>query len=94
MLGVEPFPGRGRKNIGLVLMVRGNDFDRLAQHFPAEIFHRHLGGGYGADAGDIRVDARHILEHADFDHAVGNLFLGLCSECARKQQRGAGRDSS
>ena len=75
-------------------MVRGDDFDRFAQHFFAEIFHRHLSGGYGADAGDIRVDARHVLEHADFHRAVGNLFLGLCSECAREQQRGAGRDRS
>ena len=75
-------------------MIRGDDLDRFAQHFSAKILYRHLGSGYRADAGYIRVDARHVFEHADFHHAVGDLFLGLCSECAREQQRGAGRDGS
>jgi hypothetical protein len=29
-----------------------------------------------------------------FHDAVGDLVLGLCSDCAREQQRGAGRDGS
>ena len=95
MLVVEPFPRRGRGNVRLVLVIRGNDFDRLAEYFSAEILDRHLGGGHRADAGDVRVDARHVLDHADFHDAVGNrgLVLGLCSECAREQQCGAVRRS-
>jgi hypothetical protein len=64
-------------------MISSDNFDRLAQHFSAEILDRHLGGGHRANAGNIRINARHVLEHANLDHTVGDLFLSLCSECAR-----------
>src|SRR5262245_26032856 len=75
-------------------MIRGDDFDRFAQHLSAEILYRHLGSSDRAHAGDIRVDARHVLEHADFHDAVGNLFLSWRSEWRREQQRGGGRDNT
>src|SRR5262249_33300051 len=37
MLDVEPFPHNSGSNIRLVLMIRGDDFDRFAQHLSAEI---------------------------------------------------------
>ena len=90
VLGIEPFPRGRRGNIRLVLMIRGNDFDRLAEHRAAEILHRHLRGRHRADAGDVCVDARHVLDHADFHHAVGDLFLGPRGEFAtRPAQRGS-----
>ncbi len=74
-------------------MIRGNDFDRLAEHFAAEIIGRHLGRSYGADAGDVGINARHILNQADLDHSVGDLLLGLRREPACAQERGSGNDS-
>jgi hypothetical protein len=64
-------------------MISSDNFDRLAQHFAAEILDRHFGSGHRANAGNIRVDARHVLEHANLHHALGDLFLSLCGECAR-----------
>ena len=76
VLDVEPFSHNGGSNVRLVQMIGGDDFDRFAQHLSAEIFYRHLGSSHRAHAGDVRVDARHVLEHANFHDAVGNLFLG------------------
>jgi hypothetical protein len=73
-------------------MVRRDDLDRLAQHLAAEILHRHGRGSYSAHAGDVGVDARHVLEHADFHDAVGDFLLALRGNNARQQQRGAGRE--
>ena len=36
-----------------------------------------------ANAGNIRVNTRHVLKHSNLDHTVGDFFLSLCSECAR-----------
>ena len=42
LVGVVPLPRDARGNIGLDLMIGGNDGNRLAQNFAAEIFDRHL----------------------------------------------------
>src|SRR5262249_47135584 len=94
VLDVESFPHSGGSNIWLVQMIGGDDFDRFAQYLSAEIFYRHLGSSHRAHASDIRVDARHVLQHANFHDAVGNLFLGERSEWQCKQQGGGGRDKT
>ena len=73
-------------------MVGGDRFDGLAKDCSAEIFDSHLRGGHRTDTSDIGVDAGHVLDQANFHHAVGDLFLGPGGEYAGEQQRGVGRD--
>jgi hypothetical protein len=68
-------------NIGLVLVVAGDDLDARAGYV-ADIISRHLGSEHGSFAADVGVEARHVVEHAELDHAVTDL--GLCraaTEC-------------
>jgi hypothetical protein len=74
-------------------VIRGYDFDRLAEDFAAEILSRHLGRRYGADAGDVGINARHIFNQADLDQPVGNFFLGLRGEPACAPEHGGGNSS-
>jgi hypothetical protein len=88
VLGVEPFPRDRRGDVRFVLMVGVDHFDRLAEHFPAEILGRHPGRGHRADAGDVRIEARHVLDHADLDRAVGYLVLAVSGRGCHRQRRG------
>ena len=65
------------------LMLKASETGFISTVFSAEILDRHLGSGHRANAGNIRVDARHVLEHANLHHALKDLFLSLCGECAR-----------
>ena len=96
LLRVEPFPRDRRGDVRLVLMVGKNHLDRLAEDFSAEIFRRHPGRGHRADAGDVGVEARHVLDHADLHHAVGDLFLGVSgvNRCERQRRGGKHRGFS
>jgi len=85
VLGVEPFPRDIGGIVRLVLMIRGDDLDRLAQHLAAEILGRHPGRGHCADAGDVGIEARHVLDHPDLHHAVGDLFLRLGTQYGRER---------
>ena len=46
------------------------------KYFAAEILGRHFGRGYRAQAGNVRVNARHVLDQAEFHHVVGDFLLG------------------
>ena len=48
----------GDGEIGLVLVIGGDEFDLLAEHLAAEILDRHLGGFERILAAVIGVDAR------------------------------------
>ena len=62
---VEHVAGDVGGQVSLVEMVGRDNFDLAAQHFAAEILHRHLGGGLAADAGDIGIEARHVQDAAE-----------------------------
>ena len=87
MLVLEPFARGSGSNVRLVLVIGGNDFNRHAKHCSSEILDRHLGRCNSAHAGDVCIDARHVLDHADLHDAVRNRGLFLCphSECGCKQ---------
>jgi hypothetical protein len=75
-LGVEPAPGDLRPDVGLVLMVAGDHLDRLSGGAAAEILHRHLGGEQRSRPLVVRIDARHVVEHADLEHALRGCGTG------------------
>jgi hypothetical protein len=54
-------------------VVGGDHLDRFSGDLGAVIGNRHLDGGERALAGRIRIEARHVREHADLDDVVGNL---------------------
>ncbi len=76
MVAVVPLPGDAGGDVGLDLMVGGNDLDRLAQNRAAEILDRHLRGHDRARAVRGRGGAGHVGEDADLQYVVGNLCPG------------------
>ncbi len=75
----EPAPRDGDADIGLVLVIRKHDFDRLAQHRAACVFRRHPRRGDRARATEIGIETGLVVEHADPDDIVGDLRA-----CARQ----------
>jgi hypothetical protein len=67
---IEPAPGDRGADIGLVLVIGGNDLDRHAIDLVAELVRRHLRRLDRADAGILLVRPREIGEHADLDFAA------------------------
>jgi len=76
LIAVVPLPRDAGGDVGLDLMIGGNDLDRLAQNRAAEVLDRHSRGGDGARTVRRRGGAGHVGEHADLDHIVRNLRLG------------------
>src|SRR5262249_13570319 len=72
LLIVVPVAGDGDADVGLVLVVGIDHLDRLALDLAAVVGHRHLHGGHRSLAGGIRIQARHVGEHADLHDVVGN----------------------
>ncbi|MNV48676.1 hypothetical protein D3C71_1405950 [compost metagenome] len=66
-LGVDPFAGLRGRNVCLVLVVRRQQFDRLAQRLAAEIVDGHLDGRGAPFAFYVRVEARHVGDKSDDD---------------------------
>ena len=62
---VGPFAELLLADVGLVLMVGGQDLDRLAEHRAAEIGDRHLDRLDAARADDVGVGPRHVVDVAD-----------------------------
>jgi hypothetical protein len=56
-------------------MIGEHDFNRLAEHAAAGIFHRHAGGRDRAGTAEIGVKTGLVVEHADPDHVIGDLRL-------------------
>ncbi|MGY3407579.1 hypothetical protein ACVWZV_003692 [Bradyrhizobium sp. GM5.1] len=73
---VVPVAGDVDADVGLVLVIGGDHLHGLARDFGTVIGDRHLHGGERALAGRVRIEARHVREHADLDDVVGNLRLG------------------
>ena len=63
-----------RRRLGsVVAVIDGDDFDRPAEHFAAEVVDGHLGRPHGARPGEPGIDARHVGDDGDFD---GTLLGG------------------
>jgi hypothetical protein len=62
-------------DVGLVLMVGEDDLDLHALGRRAKIFHRHPRRHHRALSGEVRVEARLVVQHADLDDPVGDLRL-------------------
>ncbi len=73
LLVVEPVARDSHTDVRLVLMVRADDLDRLAEHLAAEILGRHLRRRQRALAGAVRIDARHVGQHAEFHDVIRDL---------------------
>ena len=71
-------------DVGLVLVVGGNELDLLAEHLAAEIGDRHLRGLDAALADHVGIEARHIVDVADDD------AFGLRLRRGGERQRGHG----
>jgi hypothetical protein len=71
--------------------VIGRDhLDRLALDLAAVVGDRHFDRGQRALAGGVGIKARHVREHADLDHVVGDLGVSGARQCGERE---AGRDS-
>ncbi len=70
---IDPLPGNVHGNVGLVLMIGVNDFDRLPQHLAAEIRGGHLGDLDGAQAPRVGKRTAFIAENADLHDLVRYL---------------------
>src|SRR4051812_33359660 len=56
-------------------MIRRDELDLLTEHLAAEVVNRHLRRGNRALSADVRVQARHVGEHADPDHVARDFLL-------------------
>src|SRR5579871_4179429 len=66
ILRIEPLPRDRRPDVGLVLMISRDDFDRYAQRL-REVIDSELSSDDGAYALIVGVDARHVVEDADLE---------------------------
>ena len=76
LAGLEPLPGNGSADIGLVLMVGKHDLDRLAEHGAAGILDRHARGDDRAGTAEIGIEPGLVVENAYSDDIVGDLRAG------------------
>ena len=81
LVGVVPLASDLGAHVGLVLVVGGDDLDLQALLGGLEVLDGHAGGDHRALPGEIGVEARLVVEHADLDDAVGDL-----------RERGSGRE--
>ena len=93
LLIVIPVAGDIDADVGLVLVIGGDDLDRLALYLAAVIGDRHLHRGKRALAGRIGIEAGHIRQHADLDDVVGNLRVRRGAE-GREGEAGCDRGQS
>ena len=66
-LVIDPLPGLGAGDVGLVLVIGLQDFQGAAEQGGAEVFHCHLGGALAAGSADLAVGAAYVAEQADLD---------------------------
>ncbi|OIQ87166.1 hypothetical protein GALL_309930 [mine drainage metagenome] len=77
----EIFLGLARGQVGLVLVVEGQQLDLAAQHRAAEVVDGHLHGGDAAGAVHRGIDPGHIRDEADFDGR-----FSPCQGCGAQSQ--------
>ncbi len=85
-LRVDPLARLAGGDVGLVLVVGGDQLDRHAQHLAAEIVDRHLDRHGAVLAFHVGVQARHVGDEADLHLAVLRL-RGRGGAQAREAQR-------
>ena len=86
--GLEPLAADRGRDVRLVLVIRGNNADRLAEHLAAEIVDRHLRRFDRVLADQISEAARMIGQHADLHGVVRHLRLRrtACHQHGRDRQ--------
>jgi hypothetical protein len=62
---VKPLPGGVGADVGLVLVIGGDHFNRHAGDRAAVILDRHAGRDDGSGAGEVGLDAGLVVQHAD-----------------------------
>ena len=82
---VEPAARQVGGHVRLVLVIGEHQLDRLAEHLAAHLLDREARGRDGALAGQVGIDARQVVEHADLDDVVTDLGQG--------RKRGTGREA-
>ena len=85
-LGIIPAPGNRGGEIGLVLVVRSDDLDLLAEHLAAEILDRHPGGLQRIFAARVGIDARLIVQDTDLDLCRSGRHEKHCANSHGRQQ--------
>ena len=73
LVDVDPGAHDVRADVRLVLMVGADDLDLHALGGGAEILDRHARGDHRALAAQVGIGARHVVQDADLDDAVGVL---------------------
>ena len=87
-LGLDPLPRDVGADVGLVLVVGEDDFDRPAQHLAAEILDRHARGVDRAHAGQIRVQSRLVVEDTELDRLLRDRGGGQPRSPQQERERG------
>jgi len=98
LVAVDPRARDAGADVGLVLVVGADDLDLHVLLRGGEILHRLAGGEHRALPAEIGVEPRHVVEHADPDHAVAILGArgpagGHRGNC-RQPGRGKGEEAS
>ena len=70
---VEPLAGNRGTDVGFILVVGEYHLDRLAEHCTASVRDGHSCGDHRARTAQIGVEARLVIEDADFYDVVGYL---------------------
>ncbi|KAG1458000.1 hypothetical protein G6F57_014781 [Rhizopus arrhizus] len=83
---VDPAARGGGPDVGLVLVIAGDDFDLAAQHGGPEVLDGHAGGFDGALAREVGVHAGQVGQDADADGLVGLRMRGRQREGAGDEQ--------
>ena len=94
LASVEPFARLAGRDVGLVLVIGGDQFDLLAQHLASEIIDGHLHRRDRAGAGDVGEWPRQIGDHAETHDVVGDLRVLRLRECGAAEQRGGANQSA
>ena len=90
---VEPFARFRGGDVGLVLMVGGNEFHLLAGQYHAGIGDRHLDGFRATEAVDVGIHARHVGNKTDLDGVARYLGVRGAGQAQCAKSGGGNGDS-
>ena len=85
---LDPLPRDVGADVGLVLVVGEDDFDRPAQHLAAVILDRHARGVDRAHAGQIRVQSRLVVEDTELHRLLRDRGGGEPRSPQHERERG------
>ena len=88
---VHPSPRDRDPDVGLILMIGGNDFDAQAASLLGEVLRRQLSADQRALANLVGERTGEVAQYADLDLVAGNLRIRGCGEAGQRRggQRGA-----